>query len=106
MKETNVIIDELIDKLYLFLLECDVKPKDKKLSTLVKSLDSIIAMKKDKTYYGVKFDENKVINNILEVDGIVLNSNDLPLDLLRGYYKYEKGKIVLDEILRTKLWEA
>ena len=103
--ELNLLLDELIEKLYAFLLSCGVVPKNKKLETLINSLDQIIAIKNKKTYYGIDFDENNVIKQISFIKGIVENKGELPSDILRGYYCYNNGKIILNENLRKKLWE-
>jgi hypothetical protein len=103
--ETLALIDELSEKLYEFLLSCDVSPKNKKLSTLIDSLEKVTAIKKEKDYYGVNFDENNVIKSVSLIKGIVENKSELPSDVLRGYYRYEQGEIYLDEKLQMKLWE-
>lgn len=105
--ELAEVLDELdvfLEKFYEYLISCGVQPKNKKLKTLITCLDELIAMKEDKTYYGVDVDSNNIIKNIFVVQGIVENNIKLPNDILRGYYHYEKGKIVLDEKLRQKLW--
>jgi antitoxin component YwqK of YwqJK toxin-antitoxin module len=103
--ETNILLDELLDKLYDFLLSCDVTPKNKKLETLINSLNDIIAMKKNKLFYGVSLDKNNIVKQVYDINGLVENKGQLPDDILRGYYYYENGKILLDENLRRKLWE-
>ena len=40
------------------------------------------------------------ITNLTKVDGI-LESQPFPVDILRGYYKYVNGQLILDE--RKKL---
>jgi len=107
MIELAEVLDELdlfLNKFYDYLISCGVQPKNKKLKTLIDCLDEVIAMKENKTYYGVDIDNDNIVKNIFVVQGIVENCSKLPSDILRGYYYYKKGKIVLDEKLRQKLW--
>ena len=114
MKETNnkdlligdyiEDIDKISNELIDFLEDCNIslsiKDKSKSFKYLVSRLNEIIAIRKDRKYYAVQLDENGYIISLSNVDGI-LQEQELPEDILRGYYIYEDGKFVLDE--RKKL---
>ena|SRR5690554_6870381 len=107
MKVLNQMIKDLdnySEQLYQFLCECYIKPKDKKLSTLLSHLDEIVAIKRNRKYYGVTT-KNGIITAINKIDGIV-EQKELPKDLLRGYYRYNDGKVEVDEKLKRKIWEG
>lgn len=89
-------ITEINDKLHAFLTSCGVEVKDKNTFTMLKLLDDVVAVRADKRYLGLET-KNGYIQSAVSIDGIVVNDGDYPDDLIRGYYKYEKGKYVLDE---------
>ncbi len=106
MNTVDVLIremDDVADRLYRFLLSCGVKPETKTLYGMIRDLDKIVAIRKDKSYIGVTTDSDGIINKVAEIDGI-LQKQELPADILRGYYRYENGNYVLDEALRQKIW--
>lgn len=91
------------NELYDFLISCNVSPKSKKLKDLLNGLNEIIAIKKDKKYLGVHLKKGYV-DSIIPIDGII-EEQELPNDIKRPYYRYEKGRILLDEKKRRRLWE-
>jgi len=95
-------IKDDVQKLNDFLIACNITPKKKSLKELIKDLDKIIAIKKGEKYIGIETVDG-VVCNIANIDGIV-KKQDLPADILRGYYLYKDGKIILDEKLRQKIW--
>ncbi len=97
------IIDTINEKLYTFLDSCGVVVNDRTTANMLSLLENVIAIKKNKSYTGVTFSDDGVITNLNKIDGIVV-TEDFPSDILRGYYKYDNGKIKIDEILRQKLW--
>ena len=105
MFEKKVIeaLKHTTNELYDFLVSCNVSPKSKKLKDLLNSLDEIVAIKKDKKHLGVHL-KNGYVDSIIPIDGII-EEQELPIDIKRPYYRYEKGKIFLDEKKRRRLWE-
>ena len=91
-----------VKKLYDYLDSCNVTPTRKALGPLIKDLEKIIAIRKNKKYIGIDTVDG-IIVGYADVDGIV-EYQELPEDVLRGYYRYENGKIILDEKLRLKIW--
>lgn len=104
MKEIINKLDDAIETLYTFLTSCNIKPKNKKLSTLVNHLNDVVAIRKNKKYVGVELDGN-VIKSVYPVQGI-FEDNDIPNDITRGYYYYNCGAYYLDKDLQKKLWEG
>lgn len=97
------VIDSLIDtnkKLELFLNECNVSTPNKTLKSMIEKLEEIIAIRNNKTYMAVSLNVDGYITNLTKVDGI-LELQPFPVDILRGYYKYVNGQLILDE--RKKL---
>ena len=102
----NIIAEELeevIDKFVSYLESCNVSVDSKTFNNCLRRLDDVVAMRKDKKYLGVSVNENGYITDIVSVDGII-EKQVTPSDLLRGYYKYEKGKFLLDVKMREKIW--
>ena len=98
-------IKKLNKTLHEFLLSCGVTPKDGKLSTLIKELNNIVAIKPGIEYIHLKTNSQGYITSFEEL-GDVLQKTKIPADITRGYYKLENGKIVADELMKRKLWEA
>jgi len=100
----KIIRDVELDakELYDFLVSCNVQPSSKKLEELIRQLDNIVAIRNGKEYIGVETVDGIVVG-YSNIDGIIPRQT-LPEDVLRGYYRYDNGKITLDEKLRQKIW--
>lgn len=96
-------LTEIIQDLEKFLNECNVEVSSKTLYSMIRGLDKIIAIRKGKSYIGVTLNSNGYVQKINKIDTIVAEQ-ELPTDILRGYYKIEDGKLILDEQMREKLW--
>ena len=90
------------DKLHDFLVSCGVHPQTRKLEELINHLERIIAIRVGKQYIGVETVDDIVVG-VANINGII-ERQELPDDILRGYYVYRDGKIILDEKLRQKIW--
>lgn len=99
-------LDSIAKKIQVFLIEHGVTPNDSRLSSLVKSLEDLNIIVPTKEYYHFRLDKNGFIREVGDFGGIVEKKETLPVDITRGYYKIENGKIVLDEAQRQKLWEV
>lgn len=99
-------MDDLAMKLQTFLLEHGVKPSDSKLSSLVKAFDDLNIIIPGKEYYHFEISKDGYIKDFAEFGAVVQSDQVVPVDVTRGYYKVEGGKIVLDEKQRQKLWEV
>jgi hypothetical protein len=96
-------MDALRVRLELFLQNCGVKYESNSLIDLVNKLDEVIAVRENKKYVSLETDNKGYVTSYGRLDGVLeaSDSEELPQDLLRGYYKYENNKLVLDE--RKKL---
>lgn len=99
-------LDSLAKKIQVFLIERGVTPKDSRLSSLVQALEDLNIIVPSKEYYHFRLDKNGFIKEVGDFGGIAEKKQALPVDVTRGYYKIENGKIVLDEAQRQKLWEV
>ena len=106
-KEYFKDIQELSDKLINFLEQCNVKipklQKEQSFYSLLNKLDRVVAIRKDKTYYGVETDSSGYIKKIIDIDGII-EKMDIPSDINKGYYRYENGNFILDERMKEEIW--
>lgn len=99
-------MDDLAMKLQTFLLEHGVKPSDSKLSSLVKSFNDLNVIVPGKKYYHFEINKEGYIKDFSQFGAAIESKETLPVDITRGYYRVEDGKIVLDEKQRQKLWEV
>lgn len=97
-------VKKLAKALHEYLLSCGVIPKDGKLSTLIAEVDNIKAIKPGIEYIHLKVNKNGYITQF-EDFGDVIEKIQVPADITRGYYKVVDGKLVVDELMRRKLWE-
>lgn len=98
INDINSLSNELIN--FLEICGVPVLNKDISFKELIGKLKKIVAVRKDKKYYGVEVNELGYIESVISIDGI-LEKTDLPVDITAGYYKYENGNFTLDE--KTKL---
>lgn len=96
-------MNALRTRLELFLQNCGVSYESRSLIDLVNKLDEVIAVRENKKYISLETNKEGYVTGFGDLDGIldVTDGKELPDDLLRGYYKYENGDLVLDE--RKKL---
>ena len=82
-----------------FLKDCNVDYNSETLMDLVNNLDKVIAVKEDKNYISLETNEKGYVTSFNKLDGIIdINKyGNLPDDLLKGYWKYEKGELKLDK---------
>lgn len=111
MNQTSILeklindLEIINNKLYHFLVDCGVQPKDRKLSTLVELLDDILVIKSNKQYLGIQTNKQGYVTDIIVIDG-VLEYTPMPDDVKKGYYKLIDNKLVVDEKMKVKLWEV
>ncbi len=98
-------IDDLALKLQKFLVENGVTPSDSKITSLVESFNKLNVLKPSVEYIHFTLGEGGYISGE-QPFGAVVEKQELPADIFRGYYKVEDKKIVLDEEQRHKLWEV
>ena len=96
-------LEEAVDLLAKYLQSCGIDLTSKTLFADIKRLNDVIAIKKSKQNLDMNVNDTGYITNILDIKEIV-EKQQVPVDVLRGYYKYENGKIVLDERRRQELW--
>jgi hypothetical protein len=99
-------LDALAKKIQVFLIEHSVKPKDSRLSSLIEALEDLNIIIPGVQYHHFTLDTKGYITDIGNFGNIVEKTEVLPVDVTRGYYKIQNGKIVLDEKQRQKLWEV
>ena len=98
-------MDDLALKLQKYLVENGVTPSDSKITSLVESFNKLNVIKPDTEYIHFTISEEGYISGE-EKFGAIVEKQELPADIFRGYYKVEDKKIVLDEEQRHKLWEV
>lgn len=87
-----------------FLLENGTTfEKYKSLEYYLETINNVQTIKPTLSYLGVHTNKLGYVKNAIPIDG-VMEKIELPVDVNRGYYKYEKGKIILDERKRLELW--
>jgi len=99
-KDIETIYLEDLDYINLrlaeFLEDCGVDVKNKSLYSMINRLDDVVAVKDNKKYYSIQVDENNYITSVNKMDGII-EQQELPEDILRGYYVYQDGSFKIDE---------
>lgn len=70
--------------------------------TAVMSLATTKAIENNVPYMGVIV-ENGYVKDIVPVNDF-MKTIEVPEDLKRGYYKYENGKLIVDEARKALLW--
>ena len=98
-------MDDLALKLQKYLVENGVTPSDSKITSLVESFEKLNVIKPDTEYIHFTISKEGYISGEEEF-GAIVEKQELPADIFRGYYKVEDEKIVLDEEQRHKLWEV
>lgn len=96
-------LDYLLNELIKFLNDCGIELTSKTFNSAIRKLQEVIAIRKEKSYIGLTLNDLGYVRKFNEIDTIIEKQN-LPEDILRGYYKIENGKIVLDERMKEKLW--
>lgn len=71
--------------------------------TAVKSLITTKAIENGVPYMGVVINEQGYVKDVIPVNDF-MKTVEVPQDLNRGYYKYENGKLVIDEARKALLW--
>jgi hypothetical protein len=97
-------VEKHVDILYNFLVSCGLKPKDKQLSTLTEALKEVKALKPTVQYIAYQINGNGFVDKAIDMVTFT-EVNDVPKDILRGYYKVdEKGNLVIDYGRKAILW--
>lgn len=88
-------LQEIRDKLNLFLIESDQNTQGLHLLELVDLLKKVKVKKKDIDYAAFILDNNGyIIQSVPFADFAPLEG--LPKDVAKGYYKLENGEVVID----------
>lgn len=98
-------MDDLALKLQKFLVANGVTPSDSKITSLIESFEHLNIIKPGEKYIHFTISKDGYISGEGEF-GAIVEKQELPADIFRGYYKVENKKIVLDEQQRHKLWEV
>lgn len=107
----NKKIDEMEDRLSThrvslqnFLKENGVQYLPyKTMEYYLSQLSLVQTIKPSVRYLGIHTNTKNYIKDAIPIDGVI-EKIELPVDINRGYYRYEKGKIILDERKRLELW--
>lgn len=102
-QEISDELELMKNKIESFLKDCNIEVTSKTFWSMLKKLDEVIAVRKDKSYIGVTLNDRGYVTTINSIDTII-DEQELPMDILRGYYKIENGKLVVDELMKDKLW--
>jgi hypothetical protein len=103
LKEYLAQADEFAEKIIIFIRSKGVEVKSSKFSDILKGLEELYVLQKQKEYIAVDLDRKgfiKLYNNMDEI----IEAQDLPEDILRGYYKIKNNKVVLDKKRQKELW--
>lgn len=96
-------LEELIKNVNATLTTYGVNEKITTLSDLQNLLDRLRVLKPKDEYLGVTLDSDGFIVEINPLHDFVVKQ-DVPEDVLRGYYKIQNGVIYLDKERQALLW--
>lgn len=96
-------VEDLIVTLTKFLQERGVSVSSTKIADLLAALERLQTVDQNKTYISVQLDKNGYVKLYNKMDALLQNQ-DIPDDLIRGYYKIKKNKPFLDKKRQEQLW--
>lgn len=96
-------VDDFLDDLIKYIEENGGKVRGKKLGDIKEGLHRLNVVNPKKSYFAFDLNENGFVYGYNKVDAIVENQ-EIPEDILRGYYKIKRNKLVLDKNRQNQLW--
>lgn len=96
-------LSKLLADVNIYLYENGIKERVDTLSDILVVLGKLRVLKPSQNYLGVTLDSNGYIIDINQLHDFVLEQ-DVPEDVLRGYYKIKDGVLYLDKERQALLW--
>lgn len=108
MHNSYDILEALLNKLKYdlktFLTSVTGLEQNGDLNELVKLLKTLLVINENEDYELYTFDDDGYINGITDLYGRILKKQDLPYDILNGYYTIKDNKIVKDDVRYNQLY--
>lgn len=96
-------LSKLLADINIYLYENGIKERVEDLADILVVLNKLRVLKPSQNYLGVTLDSNGYIVDINSLHDFVLEQ-DVPEDVLRGYYKIQNGVLYLDKERQALLW--
>lgn len=96
-------LDSFLKRVNATLADFGIHEDIKKLSELENFLKRIRILKPKESYIGVTLDVDGYIKTVQPLHDFVIKQ-DVPRDILQGYYKILNGVIFLDSTRQALLW--
>lgn len=96
-------LSKLLADVNIYLYTNGIKERVDDLSDILVVLNKLRVLKPSQNYLGVTLDSNGYIVDIAPLHDFVLEQ-DVPSDILRGYYKIQDGLLYLDKERQALLW--
>ena len=96
-------LSKLLADMNIYLYENGIKERVEDLADILVVLNKLRVLKPSQNYLGVTLDSNGYIIDINKLHDFVLEQ-DVPEDVLRGYYKIQNGVLYLDKERQALLW--
>ena len=96
-------LSKLLADINIYLYENGIKERVEDLADILVVLNKLRVLKPSQNYLGVTLDSNGYIVDINSLHDFVLEQ-DVPEDVLRGYYKIQNGLLYLDKERQALLW--